>query len=535
MKLPQTIFAVMEKQRLRNQSRNAEISLKASEERYKKILDNVLMGVYQVALDGSFIFANQKMINLLGYASYDDLAAIGSIINLYVRPEERGPLVDTVLHKGFIIKQFEFRRKDGQSVWVRLNARKSTDKSGAVIIEGLMEDVTQLKKIEARLHQAQKIKALGTLSGGIAHDFNNILSSVIGFGELAMEDAQPETLLYDNLNEILIAGRRAKDLVKQIMTFSRHDEQEKIQAPLNPMVKESIRMLRSTIPTAIEIRERISQTMLSIHANPSQIHQVLINLVTNASHAVDENGVIEISLEPITLDDSIQEQNTDLLPGRYAQIIVSDNGCGIAPEHLGQIFDPYFTTKDQDKGTGLGLAVAHGIVKIHKGQITAYSEMDKGTTFNVYLPLSNQAVPLKSNQPPEELPMGTEHVLIVDDEVPIVKMQKRHLSLLGYTVETQTSSLEALKIIRQSPDRFDLIITDMNMPNMTGEKLALSIKKIRPDMPVILCSGFSEKVNAKTADQMPVDGFLMKPMDQKKMTNLIRKVLDKDKIYHKKT
>ena len=234
-----------------------EEALKESEERYRKILENVLVGVFQVTLDGKFIFANQKLIEMLGLSSYEELKAIDNIAELYVRPEEQSKVVDAIMRKGFINDEFEFRRKDGQSIWVRLHTRKTTNKEGAAILEGLMEDVTEFKKMETQLQQAQRLEAIGTLAGGIAHDFNNILSSVIGFTELSLDDVRQGTPLHDNLTEVLIAGNRAKDLVKQIMTFSRKGEQEKKPIQLNPLVMEAIRMLRSTIPTNIEIKEHI--------------------------------------------------------------------------------------------------------------------------------------------------------------------------------------------------------------------------------------------------------------------------------------
>ncbi len=508
----------------------SEQALKDSEKKYRTILENVLVGVYQVSLDGKFLFANKKMTEMFGYSSPDELEAIGSIAELYARPEERDNVVEKVLGKGFVHDEYEFRRKDGQHIWVRLHIRKTEKKEGKIILEGLIEDISELKKMEIQLQQTQRLESIGTLAGGIAHDFNNILSAVIGFTELSIDDVEPGTLLHNNLTEVLLAGKRAKDLVKQIMTFSRKGEQEKKPIQLNPLVLEAVRMLRSMIPTNIEIKEQVSNEMLMINANPSQINQVILNLVTNASHAIKENGIIEIGLQEIILDENIISQYPDLLPGKYAEIFVSDNGCGITKENLNVVFDPYFTTKDPDKGTGLGLAVVHGIVKIHSGHITVFSEVGKGTTFHVYLPLyRQQSLLLKSTPQSELLTGGTERILLVDDEPSIVKMQKLMIQRLGYTVATQNSSMEALESFRADPGSFDLIITDMTMPGMTGDRLAAEVKKIRPDIPVILCTGFSEKVNLKTAKDIMIDGFLMKPVDKEKMVKMIRNVLDEAK------
>ncbi|MBU2629909.1 MAG: response regulator, partial [Proteobacteria bacterium] len=260
--------------------------------------------------------------------------------------------------------------------------------------------------------------------------------------------------------------------------------------------------------------------------NASQMNQVIMNLVTNAVHAIDDNGIIDIGVEVIHIDKTRAEQYPDIDPGDYAKIFVSDTGCGIARENLIAVFDPYFTTKTPDKGTGLGLAVVHGIVKLHGGHITVYSEPGKGTTFQVYLPLATQPSGAVSVQPTQKIAPGTERILFVDDEPTIVKLQKRTLERLGYAVTAHTGSQAALEAFQATPDLFHLVITDMTMPDMTGDKLSSAIKEIRPDMPVILCTGFSEKVNAKTALNFPIDGFLMKPVDKGKMAETVRKVLD---------
>jgi len=525
LKLPRTILAAIEKKTLRDQREKSETDLKESEERHRKILENALMGVYQVTLGGKFIFANQKLTETLGYSSYEELEAINNIAELYTRPEERAKVVDEVIRKGFLIGEFEFRRKDGQSIWVKLHIRKSKNIEGAIVLEGIMEDVTGIKKMEAQLQQAQKLQAIGTLAGGIAHDFNNILSSVIGFTELSLNDVTPGTPLHDNLSEVLLAGHRAKDLIKQIMTFSRKGEQEKKPIQINPLIIETVKMLRSAIPTNIEIEEHVTQEMLTIDANPSQINQVMVNLVTNASHAIDENGIIEIGLEAVDLDESIKNSYPDLLPGRYAKIFVSDNGCGIVKENLDRIFDPYFTTKDPDKGTGLGLSVVHGIAKTHGGHITVYSEVGKGTRFNVYLPIIDKDEKVqKTAEIP--IPTGNERILLVDDEQVILDLGEKTLKQLGYDVVVKNGSVEALALFRADPGRFDLVITDMTMPKMTGDQLARELMKVRPDMPIILCTGFSSKISRKQAEEIGIKGFAMKPLARRDMAIIVRKVLD---------
>ena len=524
-RLPQTISAAMEKKALRDQSQKDETNLKQSEERYRTILENVLMGVYQVTVEGKFLFSNEKLIEMLGYASYEELEAIDNISELYVRAEERNHLVDEVIHKGFLVGEFEFRRKDGQSIWVKLHVRKTKSKEGEIILEGLMEDVTQIRKMEAQLQQSQKLEAIGTLSGGIAHDFNNILSSIIGFTELSLDEVEHGTTLHYNLTEVLRAGNRARDLIKQIMTFSRKGEQERKPVQINPLIIETVRMLRSAIPTNIEIEEHITPEMLTIDANPTQMNQVMVNLVTNASHAIHENGIIEIGLEAVSLDESIKNSYPDLLPGRYAKIFVSDNGCGIAKENLGLIFDPYFTTKDPDRGTGLGLAGVHGIVKTHGGHISVYSEVGKGTSFNVYFPIVDKTEKLQKTAE-DPIPTGNERILLVDDEQVILDLGEMTLKQLGYDVVVKNGGVEALALFRADPDRFDLVITDMTMPKMTGDQLARELMKVRPNIPVILCTGFSSKISREQAKEIGIKAYAMKPLARREMAITVRNVLD---------
>ena len=388
-----------------------------------------------------------------------------------------------------------------------------------------MEDVTQIRKMEAQLQQSQKLEAIGTLSGGIAHDFNNILSSIIGFTELSLDEVEHGTTLQNNLTEVLKAGNRARDLIKQIMTFSRKGEQERKPVQINPLIIETVRMLRSAIPTNIEIEEHITPEMLTIDANPTQMNQVMVNLVTNASHAIDENGIIEIGLEVVSLDESIKNSYPDLLPGRYAKIFVSDNGCGIAEENLDLIFDPYFTTKDPDRGTGLGLAGVHGIVKTHGGHISVYSEVGKGTSFNVYFPIVDKTEKLQKTAE-DPIPTGNERILLVDDEQVILDLGEKTLKQLGYDVVVKNGGVEALTLFRADPDRFDLVITDMTMPKMTGDQLARELMKVRPNIPVILCTGFSSKISREQAKEIGIKAYAMKPLARREMAITVRNVLD---------
>ncbi len=418
---------------------------------------------------------------------------------------------------------------DGKKKSCIVAASPYRDMDGRII--GVVEsftDITQRVQLEEQLRQAQKMESIGILAGGIAHDFNNILSAILGFSELALDDVETGTMMYENLTEIMKAGNRARDLVQQILAFSRHDEAETRPMQILPIVKEVVKMLRSTIPSSIQIHEDLCGEKLIVNADPTQLHQVIVNLATNAKQAMSdvEAGVLEISADAICFDEGIEKQYLDVTPGDYARITVSDTGTGISPADLEKIFDPYFTTKQKGDGTGLGLFVVHGIVKKYQGTITVYSEPGKGTTFHVYLPLIKKYLPDQSTQPAGPLPKGSERILMVDDEPPILKMQQLFLERLGYAVIPRVSSVEALEAFRAFPENYDLVITDMTMPYMTGDRLAREIKEIRPDMPVILCTGFSEKVDNGRASELHIDGFLMKPVDQAQLANTVRSVLD---------
>ncbi|MFH1154200.1 MAG: PAS domain S-box protein [Pseudomonadota bacterium] len=407
-------------------------------------------------------------------------------------------------------------------------------KNGLSKIIVSVTDVTKLHKshrekaqLETRLQEAQKMESIGNLAGGIAHDFNNLLSPIIGISELLLEDLPPGSPQFEDVQEIFNAGKRGGELVKQILTFSRQGEHKKIPVRVQQIVKEVLKLSKSTIPAEIEIRDCLQPDCGLVMADPTQLHQIAMNLITNAYHAIQRNdGKIDIKVKEITLDvDNLVGKLQK--PGKYALLSVSDNGIGIPSAHFEKIFEPYFTTKANGKGTGLGLSVVYGIVKEHHGEITVYSEVGKGTTFNVYLPLIKKNIELDSIKKPELLPTGDERVLVVDDEISLVKLEERILSQLGYTVIVRASSVDALEAFRNSPTSFDIVISDMSMPKMTGIQLAQEMRKIRPDIPIVICTGFSEHISQDIAKDIGVNGFLMKPIIRAELAQMVRKVLDK--------
>ncbi|MCF8129689.1 MAG: response regulator [Deltaproteobacteria bacterium] len=395
------------------------------------------------------------------------------------------------------------------------------------IIE-ISERKIESQRLTSQLQRAEKMESIGTLAGGIAHDFNNILSSVIGYTQLSLDDAEKGSALEDNLQEVYTAGIRAKDLVKQILSFARQSDEKITPIKVGTIVKEVVKFIRSSIPTTIEIKSNIKSGSL-IMGNATQVHQILMNLCTNAAHAMeDEGGVLEISLNDVTIDNNAKKENIELKYGSYIELVVSDTGVGIAAESIDSIFEPYFTTKGAGEGTGLGLAMVHGIVESYGGNISVNSTIGEGTVFTIYLPITKRD---KSHRPyeTEEFSSGTERILFVDDEAPIAKMGGRLFERLGYKVTTRSNSIEALDLFRSKPNDFDLVISDMTMPNMTGDQLAAELMIIRPDIPVILCTGYSKKISAETAAEIGIKAFVDKPIEKTDVAKTIRKVLEEVK------
>jgi PAS domain S-box-containing protein len=399
------------------------------------------------------------------------------------------------------------------------------DSSGEVVnFVSVSRDVTQEVALQAQLQQTQKMQAIGTLAGGIAHDFNNILAAVIGYTEIAIADVEKGGVLHDNLKEVLKAGERAKDLVNQILTFSRQSEQDLKPIKVALIVKEVLKLIRASLPATIAIDQDLKSNA-AVLGDYTKIHQVLMNLCTNAAHAMrKKGGVLSVSLADVELDADYAAKHFDIKPGPYLKLSVRDTGQGISSDLLGQIFDPFFTTKQQGEGTGMGLSVVHGIVKSHGGTISVYSEPGEGSIFNVYLPAIESSSEQKAREE-KQVPTGTERILFVDDEQALVKMGKQLLEFLGYKVTTSTSSIEALELFKVQPDKFDLVITDLTMPNMTGDELAQKLMAIRPDIPVILCTGFSTKMTAEKTKKMGIRAFVLKPVIKQDIAETIRKVL----------
>lgn len=391
---------------------------------------------------------------------------------------------------------------------------------------GIVQDISEKIELEKQLRQAQKLESIGTLAGGIAHDFNNILTAILGYAHMVLDALPAESPLRASQQQVITAGQRAADLVKQILTFSRRGDQQ--LAPLQPqlLVNEALKLLRSTIPTTIEFKLTIDEGCGTILADPTQIHQVVMNLCTNAYHAMREKngGVLGVTLSPVELEPEALQNKIDLQPGSYIRLEVSDTGQGMSASVLKRIFEPYFTTKGQGDGTGMGLSLVHGIVKSMGGGITVYSEVGTGTTFHVYFPrIASES--RREAQSLSSLAGGNERLLVVDDEASIVQLEQHLLENLGYKVTAVTTSREAWQLFTAHPDDFDLIITDMTMPHMSGLELAGKILEVRKDMPVILCTGYSEIINEEKAKAWGICEYLMKPVNKNDLATAIRRAL----------
>jgi PAS domain S-box-containing protein len=392
-------------------------------------------------------------------------------------------------------------------------------------------DITRDIQLEEQLHQARKMEAIGVLAGGIAHDFNNILFPIMGYAELLLEDIPGDSPMRNNLKKIHAASLRARDLVKQILTFSRQEKKRPRVLIIQPVVKEAMKMIRSTLPASIQIIEKIDTGCGPVRADPIQIHQAVMNLATNACHAMEETGG-ELTVSLTRVDGGLPDlkdmglKTRKSVSGSWVRLSVSDTGTGMDPLTAKKIFDPFFTTKQPGKGTGMGLSVVHGIVTDMNGAIQVTSEPGRGTTVDLYFPSVPDVQADDPVQKTEQVPGGRERILLVDDEPEIVSMEKEMLEWLGYEVTAFNSSAGALERFNTTPDAFDLVITDMAMPGMSGDRLAGKLRKIRPEIPMVICTGFSRIMDRNKAEAMGFNGFLYKPVVMKDLAVTIRKILD---------
>lgn len=521
------VIGVIEHIRDITKSKQAEEKLRKSENQHRRVLEASPDPIVVYDIEGKVVYLNPSFTRVFGWTQ-EELQ--GRKVD-YV-PEENWTETTEMIERlrgGESFSGIESRRytKKGHTIDVSISVATYLDQDGK--LEGsvhTLRDISNRKKMEVQLQQAQKMEAIGTLAGGIAHDFNNILSAILGYTELAQLGIPEKSQQRANLDQVLKAAARARDLVQQILAFSRQGEHDAQPIQLEPVIKEALKMLRASIPSTIDIRRNIEGETGPVMADPTQVHQVLINLCTNAAHAMmKEGGVITVTLRNIDFKETGTAKYRGLKSGPYVQLSVSDAGHGMSKKIQDKIFDPYFTTKEKGVGTGLGLAVVHGIVTRYGGMIFVDSKYGKGTTFDAFFPRTS-IDQKKSSLSVQSLPRGSEHILFVDDENMLINIGKQMLEHLGYKVTAVTDPCHALETFRENPGAIDLVITDQTMPYITGDKLAKEILSIRSNLPIIICTGYSNLVSANKAKLLGIKKFITKPLAMQELAVAIREVLD---------
>ena len=505
------------------------------------ILDNLPIGLAVNHFDeGTATYTNKRFEEIYGWPAEELKDTETFYEKVYPDPAYRKKIQAQVLAD---IESGDLERMHWENIEVtgKDGSKRIVSASNIPLFEqnimiSTVQDVTERKRaeeervrLESQLRQAHKMEAIGTLAGGIAHDFNNILAAIVGYTELVLDDIPEGLPVKDNLEQILQSGLRAKKLVQQILSFSRRSDQERRPIRIGSVIEETMRLLRASLPTTIEIVQEVEAARGFVSADPTQIHQLLMNLCTNAAHAMRERGgVLKIQLKRVDLDENSAAGYAELSPGAYNDLSVTDTGEGMDRDTLERIFEPFFTTKETGQGTGMGLAVVHGIVKAHGGAITVYSEPGHGSTFHVYLPLMQTDEKEEAPIEKEPLPTGREHILLVDDEKALADIGRQMLERLGYQVTPRTSSLEALEVFKAQPNGFDLVITDQTMPNLTGVDLTKEMLSIRSDIPIIICTGFNAQISTQRVEEIGVKRLLMKPLVVREVATAIREVLDNE-------
>jgi len=508
-----------------------ETELETEKEQLAITLLSIGDGVIVTDLEGRITLMNQMAESITGWSQREALCQplneVFHIFNQKTREPCENP-VEKVLETGRIVglaNDTVLLSRDGNERVIADSGspimRSDGNTIGVVLV---FRDITERLMIEDRLRQSQKMEAIGTLAGGIAHEFNNILGIIIGNNELAVDHIPEWNPARECIEEIRAASFRAKNVVRQILSFARKTSIERKPIKIGPILEDTLKLLRSSIPTTIDIRHEISCERDTVLADPTQINQILMNLCTNAAHAMrEEGGLLEVTLQNVKL--GVRNEELNLEPGNFVKLVVRDTGHGIDPKIMGRIFDPYFTTKGLADGTGMGLSVVQGIVNSYDGTITVKSEVGKGSVFEVLLPCIEVEV-LEKIEKEEEMPTGDECILFVDDEEGLVRVYTIGLKSLGYDVVSFTDSLAALEAFHKNPEKFDLVITDMTMPRLRGDKLAKEMMEVRPDVPVILSTGYTERISDDDAKEMGIKALAMKPLIKKDLAKLVRRVLD---------
>ncbi len=519
--------------------KQVEDKLRDSEARYRIVAENAADNIWILRLsDLTFSYMSPSVKQILGYLPEEIIGKkIGSNMTEASLKKTMSFISEELIenleedNETSQSQRFELEliRKDDTRIWAETTARILNDNNGKPDrILGITRDITERVTMEKRLQQARKMEALGTLAGGIAHDFNNILSSVLGFAELIKLNVSGDVETEQNLDQILAAGIRARELVGHILTFSRKSDVQKHPLQITPLIKECLKFIRASLPSNIEIKYYCNSTDGLVIADPTQIHQVLMNLFTNAVHAMkDKGGLLDVRLESADIQPDQNFQTKELNPGSYLKLTVTDTGYGIQKKIMDRIFEPFFTTKERNEGTGMGLATVYGIIKSMKGTVSVNSEPGIGTTFQILFPEYQGKLLAKNGAIDFFSLTGKEKILLVDDEESFVTWTKQMLSKLGYEITSMTHSVKAFERFRHNPDEFDLILTDMTMPQMNGLELSRRISAMRPDLPIILCTGFSEGLTSDIIKDNGILDMIMKPMIATELALAVSKALGK--------
>ena len=516
--------SLQQQREVRLQAEHAE---RESAQKYRLLVNNANDAIF-IVQDEKITFANPKFFEITGYTEeeLDEMSFFDTI-----HPEYLNVAIDT--HASTLngkeepfTYSYKISNKSGKDIWLQLNS-VLISWEGRPGTLNFARDITEQKRLESQLNHAQKMEAIGTLAGGIAHDFNNILSAIFGYTELASLEVEKHSVAQKHLDQVIKASQRAKQLIVQILSFSRQQKEERKPIQIGPIISETLKLLRASLPSTIEIRENMVAGQAIVLADSTKMQQVIMNLCTNACHAMREKGgSLDVTLDTVDHRYNKAAIGPNLPSGSYVRVIVQDTGRGMTPKNMARIFEPYFTSKKLGEGTGLGLALVHGIVKSYGGHITVDSDVDKGAVFTIYLPQAEGTKKIGQTNSKEITPRGHEHILLIDDEPTITDIGKKMLSALGYMVTTRTSSIEALELFRSQPNRFNLVITDMTMPNLTGLGLIPQLRATNPTIPIILCTGFSEQVTKERAAELGINALAMKPLVLRELSQIIRNTLD---------